>query len=92
MKDICHRTTHSLSSVDLDVFNYHRGCYQNFTKTLNHLKGSVTSIEASASRSPGKRQCCSTQLFPAERTFCENLEVKVSGRTKRCSKFAVFKK
>ena len=68
---------------------YHRGCYQNFTKNLNRLKDSVSSIEVSTSRSSRKRQASLMQAFPAECIFYDKLKIKASGR---CSKFALFKK
>ena len=92
MEDVCYRIPDSLSDANLDVIGYHRGCYQNFTNNLDHLKRSMPSNVPSTSRSPRKPLLSSVkQLFPPECIFCEKVELKVSGKTKRCKIFPVFK-
>lgn len=91
MEDVCNRIPESLAGADLEAIGYHRGCYQHFTKNQDRLKCSVTSNEASTSRSPRKRPSSSAmQLFPTECIFCGRIEQKVSGKTERCINFAVF--
>lgn len=94
MEEVCSQIPESLAGADLQVIGYHRGCYQNFTKNQDRLKSSSTSqeLKASKSRSPRRQSSSSAiQLFPPECIFCQRLEVKVSGKTERCTKFAVFK-
>jgi len=93
MEDVCISIPESLAGADLEAIGYHRGCYQNFTKNLDRLKGRIETItEASTSRSPRKpRSSSAIKLFPPECIFCEKLELKVSGKTERCIKFPVFK-
>jgi len=92
MEEACNNIPESLSGADLEAIGYHRGCYQNFTKNQDRLKSSVTSNEASTSRSPRKPPSSSAmQLFPPECIFCQRLELKVLGKTERCIKFPVFK-
>ena len=93
MEEVCNQIPESLAGADLETIVYHRGCYQKFTKNQNHLKFSVTSNErSSASRSPRKSSSSSAMgLFPPECIFCEKLELKLSGKTERCIKFAMFK-
>ena len=75
---------------------YHQGCFQHFTKNLNRLPKSPelqpTDV-ASASHSPRRSSTSSGSkpLFPPECIFYGKLEKKVSRRTKRCTKFTVFK-
>lgn len=92
MKDICNHIPESLDGADLETIGYHRGCYQNFTKNQNRLKCSADSNEAPTSRSHrNSASSLAMKLFPLECIFCGKLEVKVSGKTERCSKFPVFK-
>nr|XP_002737277.1 PREDICTED: protocadherin Fat 2-like [Saccoglossus kowalevskii] len=91
MDDICSNIPRSLVGVNLDQIGYHRGGYQNFTKNKDRLKSSnMPSNEASTSRSPRKPSSV-MYMFPPECIFCGKQEVKVSGKTERCSKFSVFK-
>ncbi len=92
MEDVCNSIPESLAGADLEAIGYHRGCYQNFTKNQDRLKCSVKYHEASTSRSLRKTPSSSAiQMFPPECIFCGRLELKVSGKTERCTKFPVFK-
>lgn len=93
MEDICNQIPESLAGENLETIGYHRGCYQKFTKHQDRLKCSVTSNDgACTSRSPRKsRPSSATQLFPPECIFCQKLELKVLGKTERCTKFSIFK-
>lgn len=93
MEDVCNGIPESLVGADLEAIGYHRGCYQNFTKNQDRLKCIVESKEAPTSRSPRKLPppCSTMQLFPPECIFCQTVELKVSRKTERCIKFAVFK-
>ena len=81
-----------LDGIDLEFYGYHRSCYQTFTKILDRLKHNLeVDEEALTSRSPCKLPKLTTQMFPPECTFCDKLELKVSGKTERCSGFPVYK-
>ena len=90
LEDVCKRIPETLEDKDLHAIGYHRGCYQYFTKNLDRLKGRQASNEPPSSR-PCRSSRSATSLFPPECIFCDKLEVKVSGKTERCTKFAVFK-
>ncbi len=89
MEDVCNRIPESLDDADLETIGYHRGCYQKFTKNQDRLKCSQSN-EASTStpsRSPRKPHSSSAkQHFPPQCIFCGRVELKVSGKTERCSK------
>ena len=82
----------SLDGIDLEFYGYHKSFNQTFTKNLDRLKHNLeVDEEASTSRSPCKLPKLTTQMFPPECTFCDKLEVKVFGKTERCSRFPVYK-
>ena len=39
MEDVCSKIPDTLTDVNLEEVGYHRGCYQNFTRNLDRLKG-----------------------------------------------------
>ena len=97
MDAVCHLIPVTLEGVDLDSYGYHRQCYQRFHANLNRLKTSETSPETSVSgrhHSPRKLSSAvgaDVCLFPPECIFCENLEIKASGKTERPINFASWK-
>lgn len=86
MAEICEQIPKNLDGVDFEHTGYHRGCYQNFTKNQDRLTLSAAS-EGSSSRTPRKRTSSTSQLFPQVCIFCQQLEIKVSGKTERCTMF-----
>ncbi|CAH1773854.1 unnamed protein product [Owenia fusiformis] len=95
MEEVCNLIPESLADADLETLGYHRGCYQLFTKNRDRLKcnTSVASNEASTSRPHSPRRRSSDQMhpFPQECIFCQKLEIKISGKTEKCTKFPLFK-
>ena len=92
MANACSCIPESLDGIDLEFYGYHRSCYQTFTKNLDQLRHNLeVHEEASTSRSPRKFPKLSTEMFPPKCTFCDKLELKVSDKTKRCSRFPAYK-
>ena len=93
MEDVCNQIPETLAGANLEAIGYHRGCHQKFTKNQDRLKCSVTpNARGLTIRSPRKSSSSSAiRLFPPECTFCEKLELKLSGKTERCIKFPMFK-
>ena len=91
MTSVCESIPESLDGLDLSVYGYHRKCYQYFTKGFDRLSVSQDQAEcSSALHSPRKKEQHQV-LFPPECIYCDNLEVKVHGRTERPVKFAHWK-
>ena len=91
LTDICINIPNSLANADLEAIGYHHGCYQYFTKNQNRLISNPSSTAVvPLSREP-RKSSSGTHLFPEECIFCDRLEKKVSRKTERCIKFAVFK-
>lgn len=96
MENVCNQIPENLEGVNLEAVGYHRGCYQQFTKNLDRLKGNTPAQETTSKPRSPRLKTTTMQKFPETCIFCEKLERKTPGgkatrTTERCILFAVFK-
>jgi len=80
MEEICSLIPESLANVNIKEIGYHRGCYQNFTKSLDRLRSDMSTVEnTKLTRTPRKPSASNDSgKFPTECIFCEKQTTRKS--------------